>query len=100
MVRFASRHCRLTISPARTDVASLTRDAVRLAAAAPGKGTSWRAGAWAGENSAFFEHPAAYSVSSDFDLFRVFTGVERFFNSLGMMRIAGTVRRISDLCVV
>jgi hypothetical protein len=34
------KHCRLTISPARTDMPSLIRDAVRLAAAAPGKGTS------------------------------------------------------------
>ena len=33
-VRFASRHCRLTIWPTRTNFASLIRDAVRLAAAA------------------------------------------------------------------
>jgi alkanesulfonate monooxygenase SsuD/methylene tetrahydromethanopterin reductase-like flavin-dependent oxidoreductase (luciferase family) len=37
MLRFASRHCRLTISPVRTNVASLIRDAVRLAAASLGR---------------------------------------------------------------
>ena len=35
-------------------------------------------------------------VSSDLDLYQVFAPVERFFNSLlGMVRIAGTVRRVS-----
>jgi hypothetical protein len=53
----ASRHCRLTNSPARTNMLLLIRRSVRLAAAALGKGRVLAHLGWVGELMAFLNIP-------------------------------------------
>ena len=52
-----ARHCRLTVSAARTTLASLIRDAVRLPAALFGAMRVLARRGWVGEMDSLFEHP-------------------------------------------
>ena len=71
-----SRHCRLTNSPARTNMLLLIRRSVRLTAAALGKGRVLARLGWVGELMTFLNILQCALASPVFDLDRFFTRIE------------------------